>query len=64
MVEESGLTILMTETDRSGAWVALQRLRERYGNAVAMRFGVASYPRDGRDVDALLGVARGRLGEA
>jgi hypothetical protein len=61
---ESGLTILMVETDPTGAWMAIQRLRARFGGAIGMRFGVASYPKDGRDVDALLGVARGRLDDA
>jgi hypothetical protein len=57
------VAILMAETDRKGAWMALDRLKERFGTALDVRFGVASYPKDGRDVDALLGVAEYRLGE-
>lgn len=61
-LEHSGVVaILMGETSHEGALRALERLQSRYGEAVAIRASVASYPRDGHTSRDLLSVAQRRL---
>lgn len=54
------ITVLMCDTDESSALSAMTRCCETYAGA-GSRFGVASYPKDGRDPATLLAVARRRM---
>ena len=62
--KDLGAAILMGETDGAGALTAISRYKARCEGAMDMRFGVATYPRDGCDATTLLEVAGGRLEEA
>ena len=52
------LAVLMPETDRKGAQVAMKRVNEKMGDTVDS-FGCAVYPDDGTDAKSLLGNGNG-----
>lgn len=56
--------ILMGETDPDGALTAISRHKEAYGKDVDLRFGLASFPKDGSSVADLLAAAHRRLDKA
>jgi hypothetical protein len=62
--QDFGTTILMGETDEAGALAAIRRYKNQYNGSIDIRFGVASFPRDGRSAATLLAVARRRLDRA
>ncbi len=61
---ESNAAILMAETDRAGAMVAVDRYKSMCSQEVDLRFAMASYPADSGDPDDLLDTAERRLTEA
>jgi diguanylate cyclase (GGDEF)-like protein len=72
---ENELYVLLPETDYLGALLVARRLREAFAadkvlekagaaGIVSVALGVATYPRDGQDVDELLHVCRSRTDEA
>jgi len=61
IVESSAnVTIVMCDTDATSALAAMRRCSELCSTP-GSRFGVASYPQDGRDPATLLAVARRRM---
>ena len=56
--------ILMGETDGADALTAVDRLKSRCNHALDLRYGVASYPTDGREVQEIISAAQRRLNEA
>lgn len=61
---EDGLAIVMGETDRLGALVAVERFRRRCGEGIDLRFAVVSFPVDGYIVSDLLATAYRRVSRA
>lgn len=56
----TSITVVMCDTDAVSALTAMKRCSEVCFSA-GSRFGVASYPQDGRDPATLLAVARRRM---
>ncbi len=61
---EDGIAIVMGETDRLGALVAVERLRRRCGEGADVRFAVVSFPVDGYIASDLLATAYRRVNRA
>lgn len=64
VVTLNGITgVIMAETDRAGALVALERLRDATGDG-GLHAGMATFPEDGNDSTVLMARARDRLRRA
>ena len=61
---EDTAVVLMSETDSYGALSAIERYRERGGNASDLRFSLVTYPSDGGGADSLFSTAMRRLQSA
>ncbi len=60
-LDSTEVAIVMAETDRQGALMAIDRYHAHFNGAFDIRFGVATFPLDAGDHEALLGSARSRL---
>jgi hypothetical protein len=60
-LDSTEVAIVMAETDRQGALIAIDRYHARFNGAFDIRFGVATFPVDAGDHETLLGRARSRL---
>lgn len=56
--------VLMGETDHRDAGTAIERLRTTCDRVMDLHFSLASYPRDGSDVNSIVSAAERRLIEA
>ena len=56
------ITVLMGETDETEALKAIERYQEVIGDAVDVRYAVASFPEDGKTHQKLIQTAKHRLG--
>ena len=61
---DGAAAILMAETDADGARAAVDRYKRRYADALDLRFGVVTFPEDGKEGDALLDAAMRRYADA
>ena len=59
-----GYAVVMGETGKDGALHAVERYKENARGACDLRFGIATYPVDGRSASELLETARRRLERA
>lgn len=62
---ENSVAVLMGETDRSGALIAVDRFKDLLSNSeVDLRFSVTTFPTDGGKADGLIQRALFRLNRA
>lgn len=59
-----GYAVLMGETEKAGALRAVERYKENVKEVCDLRFGIATYPMDGKSAAELLSAARRRLDRA
>ncbi|GEM_PF-1826251 len=60
----SNVAVLMAETDKAGALIAIGRIREVSKGLLDVRFAIASFPEDARGTAELLWAAHRRLDKA
>ena len=63
-VVDAARVVLMCETDGAGACAAAERYEGRINGSMAVRYGVSSYPVDGKSPEEVLDAAWRRLDAA
>ena len=58
---DHAIAVLMGETDKPGASIAVKRYREAIGESIDVQYGVASFPDDGKATTELMDMAVSQL---